>query len=617
MNNRSSGSNLLPEMSSSSSSTSTLSQHREEQQRVVVVQHLDYRSKADLRQKELEELRQKSLAKQKAARLQDASAPMELVQQQLFLNKQREILQQEKKNKAAAKEYLHQYRAPDDDMVLRFGRRRLRRGNGEDDMMRSRRRKPDAIASVYSYHASFLMQFTNGRNEPRNNSSEQPRGMDEFSSGSSSYISTSNSTSSHSYDSSISFEAALAALEALVSEAARIPLPADDDHEELPNDDEGPVLIVEGEMDTGAEDIETTMVQSSIPFESFLRLGESQIMEQQRPTILGNGSHETQHPGQQQKQQENKEEEENGECSESDDDSIIPSESFMKIGALLSSSKSEAEEDEEDTAPLTEAERSQMEDSTLVASQQHHQHQHHEKTEIQNDGSSVTHVEDEPIKPVPDNADIIDSASTINLKHHATVDIATTCSQPINASLIDTSNVDHQLAPENPSNHTADDVAALTLTVQDNNKEHEQIPVDESRSDLLRESALKHDHECQPHSATYIETDSQEQTENLSTTNDPLIPIKKEATKNCEAKGNDASADFVEDATQQTNAQETQIASASLNALKSHDRHVAAEASTACNPEASPPGPRPVQRRKKKKQGSGYYPSYSRHFFSR
>eukprot|EP00529_Nitzschia_sp_RCC80_P003980 CAMPEP_0113519618 /NCGR_PEP_ID=MMETSP0014_2-20120614/43624_1 /TAXON_ID=2857 /ORGANISM="Nitzschia sp." /LENGTH=967 /DNA_ID=CAMNT_0000417365 /DNA_START=68 /DNA_END=2969 /DNA_ORIENTATION=+ /assembly_acc=CAM_ASM_000159 len=80
-------------------------------------QHVDYTSKALERQAELEELRKKALAKDKAGRLQDAEAPKETLEN--FMNRQRALFDERRKNEAEALHALHQYRA-DDELVLRL-----------------------------------------------------------------------------------------------------------------------------------------------------------------------------------------------------------------------------------------------------------------------------------------------------------------------------------------------------------------------------------------------------------------------------------------------------------------------------------------------------------------
>ena len=80
-------------------------------------QHVDYTSKALERQAELEELRKKALAKDKAVRLQGAEVPKETLEN--FMNRQRAMFDERRKNEAEALHALHQYRA-DDELVLRL-----------------------------------------------------------------------------------------------------------------------------------------------------------------------------------------------------------------------------------------------------------------------------------------------------------------------------------------------------------------------------------------------------------------------------------------------------------------------------------------------------------------
>lgn len=196
-----------------------------------VVHHVDYRSKAEDRRRELEELQEKGLAKSKAFRLRYASAPTEACN---FIEKQRELFATRRKKQADAVEFLHQYRA-DNELVLRKAAA-ARRGLGSKSYKYSarhnlttrrwsssptnpeREQEPDAHSSVYSYaiyptlipnkHGSTVAQDTTSEELSPPRSPDNPPSIDQK---------------------SIRFESAMETLEIAAKEASRVPLPENTD----------------------------------------------------------------------------------------------------------------------------------------------------------------------------------------------------------------------------------------------------------------------------------------------------------------------------------------------------------------------------------------------------
>jgi hypothetical protein len=186
---------------------SSSSHPQQQQQQVVQVHHhVDYRSKAEDRRRELEDLQQKRLAKTKAAQLQDASA-VPITDACYFLENMTRNRMVRRKNQADAMEFLHQYRA---DETITTGRWSL--------SPTKQYSRPDARASIYSYdvyptntkeHSNNTIAVTNKRDDDDNAVSLQlPPLIDK---------------------NSICFESAFKALGIIVKEASQVPLPDDDD----------------------------------------------------------------------------------------------------------------------------------------------------------------------------------------------------------------------------------------------------------------------------------------------------------------------------------------------------------------------------------------------------
>lgn len=356
-----------------------------------VVHHTDYRSKAEDRRKELEKLQAKGLAKTQAAQLRDAPIPKEACN---FLEKQRQLFQERRKNQADAIEFLHKFRA-DDDFVLRSARRSVGSKYDSNSTTPNKINQyktlepgqiPDARAPVYSYAVYPSLNQT-----PQSASStvkhdtianESPVRKSDI------HIPNINQTS-------ISFKDAFEALERAAKEASRIPLPDDDDDDDdFGNDehlvqtnciekpamheddnqsspaaeiitDESEFLILQGETDddnafSGPSGESDAAGDSSatpfIPFEAFSRLGESLVLES-RQVIAPPNHDDTNLPLAK---------------SDSDDESIIPGLSFMQLGASmmandLSSSVKEIGYQKPIISPVKELETSGLEKSDCTA----------------------------------------------------------------------------------------------------------------------------------------------------------------------------------------------------------------------------------------------------------
>jgi hypothetical protein len=294
-----------------------------------------------------------------AAKLADAEAPM---QQQNFLEKQRGLFQEQRRHHAAAMEYLHQYRA-DDDVILKNTTRRDSRGLSIESTTLTT--TPDAKATEYSYNDTLV---------------DLPFAMDASPSKSCDSTPTSTASSARPYESpdatSSDYKSTRASLEATAALASKIPLPNSFDEQDRDDDDDQFLICQGSSVDDGDQvDFGNNNNNGNIPFESFLRLGASQIVD--APKFTNNGSLADSSDG---------------------DDSVIPMTSFMKLGAsmlaeAMTASKSDDDNDDEDdcendntneqadcfhetqkeqeddTAPLTEAGQSQLlEDSTMATS---------------------------------------------------------------------------------------------------------------------------------------------------------------------------------------------------------------------------------------------------------
>jgi hypothetical protein len=309
----------------------------------------------------------------KAARLQDADAPIEMYHS--FLEKQRQMFVDQRKSHAAAIEFLHQYRA-DDELVLRETIQRHSTGGSVGRKSLSPSQTPDARAAVYSSYPTILSYPPTRPNNSGENSNNYPSPL-------STIVATDRSTiDSFIQASPIEFEKVLVAMQNLAKEAARVPLPQDD--EDLP------VLIVEAtsaprSCDVGEEPevqdtppSDTISTNHSIPFESFLKLGESQIAEQgSRLPVAFEGYEITSDVY----DDEGSEHGYDGYGNEK----FIPGVSFMNLGAsmlaeALSTTPKSSDmngddnvDDDDSTAPLTEPGRSQMDDSGVVIVDPGHQ----------------------------------------------------------------------------------------------------------------------------------------------------------------------------------------------------------------------------------------------------
>jgi hypothetical protein len=209
------------------------------------------------------------------------------------------------------------------------------------------------------------------------------------------------------------FERVLETFQSRVREAAQIPLPregdADNSNDDLidDDDDDEPILIVEAVASSSLQchdaeeggtqinivlpsyvDGSSTTDHHFIPFESFLRLGESQIIEQQQQTTqLPHLRRDNDDGGRCTSQSDHHADDDNegriNNDNHSDNDSVIPGSSFLNLGASMLAEASTTgpikcsgvgvhggkndDDDDDDTTLLTEAGRSQtMDDSGVV-----------------------------------------------------------------------------------------------------------------------------------------------------------------------------------------------------------------------------------------------------------
>jgi hypothetical protein len=203
------------------SSSSHPQQQQQQQQVVHVHHHVDYRSKAEDRRRELEDLQQKKLAKTKAARLQDASA-IPITDACNFLENMTRNRMVRRKNQADAIEFLHQYRADETITVVAAAATTASTATTGRWSLSSTTQysRPDARASIYSYdvYQTSTIEYnnknntiagTNKRDDDDNAASLQlPPLIDK---------------------NSINFEFAFKALGIIVKEASQVPLPDDND----------------------------------------------------------------------------------------------------------------------------------------------------------------------------------------------------------------------------------------------------------------------------------------------------------------------------------------------------------------------------------------------------
>jgi hypothetical protein len=324
-----------------------------------VVPHVDYSSRADQRKKELDDLRRRSIAKSKAAKLQDASLPADGSSEILhFLEKQRELFLQQRRQQTDARNYLHQYRATGTALAsatTTTGTRTTRtRSTGAEPV--------DVQSPTYSYYPPTVVSVHH-TNNPRPN---RP--------------STANAThaaaavtQSMSVEDERIIQWMTSRAIAKASEAATIPLPSSFDEDDDDDDDYGCCFY--GGYDDDHDDptgTETSTTASGhdghhvdIPYESFLRLGASQIIDQPSTLVPSSPSHEQDGTAADNNNNDDEEEEND---DDDDDSSVIPSESFMKVGSIMSGGSSTSDDDyheapkanpeETTTSPLPDVERS-------------------------------------------------------------------------------------------------------------------------------------------------------------------------------------------------------------------------------------------------------------------
>ncbi|OEU15770.1 hypothetical protein FRACYDRAFT_240466 [Fragilariopsis cylindrus CCMP1102] len=259
---------------------SSSSHPQQQQQQVVHVHHhVDYRSKAEDRRRELEDLQQKKLAKTKAARLQDASA-IPITDASNFLENMTRNRMVRRKNQADAIEFLHQYRA--DETITAAAAAAVATATattGRWSLSSTKQySRPDARASIYSYdvYPTSTIEYnnknntiagTNKRDDDDNAASLQlPPLIDK---------------------NSINFEFAFKALGIIVKEASQVPLPDDNDdknNNNINNDNnyiDNLLSFAEEAARSSNDEVDdttlatTTPSSSLIPFESFRKLGES------------------------------------------------------------------------------------------------------------------------------------------------------------------------------------------------------------------------------------------------------------------------------------------------------------------------------------------------------
>jgi hypothetical protein len=223
-----------------------------------------------------------------AAKLADAEAPM---QQQAFLDKQRELFHEQRKHQAEAMEYLHQYRA-DDEIIFKTTRHDSRgRSMGSTITAVT----PDAECSYSSKHITELPFHVPEGNDssPLLPSSKLP--SDKLHNHHHHHhhhhtsVDVERTALRYDYESpdstSPDYESIRTSLEAMAATASTLPLPMSmsfDNH-----DDCTPFMMFQGpSVDDGHLQQPATTITNipisniqDIPFESFLRLGASQIVD--------------------------------------------------------------------------------------------------------------------------------------------------------------------------------------------------------------------------------------------------------------------------------------------------------------------------------------------------
>ena len=646
-----------------------------------VIQHVDYRSKTDLRKKELEDLRKQSITKSKgmffvllslaresckvakefreentfmlnmrfflsllithhlshnhhpfcctssaspfvAAKLQDAEAPSE-TELLHFLEKQRELFVKQRQNQKAAMNYLHQYRA-DDEFILRDNNNNKATTPTKQQYYHNRTsygsalstttspiREPDARASIYSYypptvvsidnnHTTTSHHYSSASNNNNNNNNNKPQSTPTL-------TDQSSTTTTMSSDDERILRWMTTRATAHAFEAARIPLPDDDDNitmelrnknnnDHLKDDnevlEEPTTLIVEGNFYGEYDDDETaenapTSINHDIPFESFLRLGTSQIMDRtQTPTPP---------PTQEQQQPVEQTKDDSVYCDDDDDnDSVIPSESFMKLGSIMSGSSRCSDDnidnnEEEDTAPLTDA--GQSHDKQQQQQQESSQHATKSNTKESN---SVDDTDTSKSSPIAQECQNTKSEYLDNTKIVSSVTLSSietnTQNNPMKDSTI--SALSDDSLPDQKSSFLEENEIAVQA---DRTAESPPNDIDEEKDQESSKSIEGFDVHKEPvgSNSTQHQDTTETTTSNIISTSEPLVVV-------------------LESNTIETAANETQENGGNSG-------HVSLGAHTTTANAVSQPHTR--RRKKKKKKDDGYYPTTSifasRHLFSR
>jgi hypothetical protein len=507
----------------------------------------------------------------------------------------------QRQNQQAAMNYLHQYRA-DDELILRDNKPTTptkqcynRTSYGLSSTTTSPIIEPDARASVYSYYPPAVVSIdghTTGHSCSSNHSNKlQPITTDQ------------SSTMSKDDERILRWMTTRATVHAF--EAAHIPLPEDNDddievhHNQNSNEVEEPTFIVEGSFygeydddDEGGPEKVATTTNHDIPFESFLRLGESQIMDRHPPS-----------PKQEEEQQQQQPLESNKDdivCyghddddNDDDDDSVIPSESFMKVGSIMSGSSrcsdDSVDNNEEGTAPLTDAEQS------------------HDKHQQEEEGNSLHATKSDAKETnVPDHTDV-NKIKTIaqeefekkkfdyldNTRVISSVTFSSIEAYSLNNQLKDSaiSALSDDSLPEQKSSLLAEQQNQRRIQADRREIQAAEVPPNECYEEKDQDStksneSLSFHGEPAVSSSTHNQNTAETTTSNIDSTSDPL----------------------------ETNTIETIVSDAQENG------DVSPVLPTTTAAVASQPHTR-RRKKKKKKKDDGYYPTHSifvsRHLFSR
>lgn len=228
------------------------------------------------------------------------------------MERQREFFEQRRRNEAEALQALHQYRA-DDELVFRLA---ALKNNSNKRTVTSNSTRPCTLtpsdARSRNYHINdvnnthqHVGRSTHGTLEDRNHLNQQQLSAIDKSGN----IACGDIRPFCILTDRIEFDTARQYLQRITNEACRVPLPPDSDndgngdvikersnlkmegfiltgHDHDSHDQQNGILIAEGSADCvnndDHNDVEPYSSQSFIPFESFLKLGESQIMQQSR-----------------------------------------------------------------------------------------------------------------------------------------------------------------------------------------------------------------------------------------------------------------------------------------------------------------------------------------------